>query len=164
MVELRPDPLGSDTRILFAEEPTGTITLLAVLEDEAAVDEHHYAALDLACQLLEEIRDDGWPAGGLGFDEPAAFIARFYPGRHDELTRRAARLGRTTLLARLRESAGLAAPAMTEHGGLSQDSVRIIDEYGARHADVADVAAYARALGGTLRLIVDLDGTEHIVL
>ncbi len=41
MVELRPDPLGSGSRILFAEEPTGTITLLAVLEDDAAVDEHH---------------------------------------------------------------------------------------------------------------------------
>ena len=131
-----------------------------MLEDEAAVDEHHYAALDLACQLLEEIRDDGWPGGGLGFADPAALhraVLSRPPRRADPPRGHA--LGRT---APPGPAAGEQAWRAGHDGArrTSQDGVRIIGEYGARHADVADVAAYARALGGTLRLIIDLDGTE----
>jgi hypothetical protein len=164
VLELRPDPLGSDPRILFAEEPTGTVTLLAVLEDDAAVTEHREAAIDLACELLEEIRDDGWPTDCLDFDDGDAVAARFFPGRGAELTRRAVALGRATSLTRLRERAGLSVPALAERGGPSQDTIGLIDEHGPRQADVEGVAAYARALGGTLRLTIDLDGTEHTIL
>jgi hypothetical protein len=161
VLELRPDPLGSDARILFAEEPTGTITVLAVLEDAAAVAEHHDAALDLACELLEEIRDDGWPTDSLDFADGDGFITTFFPARGPDLTRRAAALGRATSLTRLREGAGLTAAELAERGGLSHDAIGRIDRLGPGEADVGDVAAYARALGGTLRLIVDLDGEEH---
>ena len=42
---LRADPLGSGALIFFAEEPVGTLTLLSVLDDRHAVDEHHDAAV-----------------------------------------------------------------------------------------------------------------------
>lgn len=160
--ELRADPLGSDTRILFAEEPAATVTLLAVLEDEAAVAEHREAALELATGLLAEIRDDGWPADSLDFAEGDDFVARFFAGRGPDLSRRAAALGSATSLARLR-GAGLSATALARRAGLRPDIIMSIDRRPIRHADVARVAAYARALGGTLRLTIDLDGEEHVI-
>lgn len=161
--ELLPYPLGSDTRILFAEEPTGTITLLAVLEDEAAVAEHREAALDLAGELLEEIRDDGWPTDSLDFADGSGFAARFFPDRGPDLDRRAAALGRATSLASLRAGAGLTATELADRAGVSHDVITSIDRHGVLPADVTGLGAYARALGGTLRLIVELDGEEHII-
>lgn len=81
LLELRADPLRSDLRILFAEEPAGTITLLAVLEDPEAVSEHGPEAIKLAGDLLTEIREDGWPAdvGEVIFEDSGAFLARFFP-------------------------------------------------------------------------------------
>jgi len=162
--ELSPDPLASGVRILFAEEPTGTITLLTALEDAAASDAHRDTAIDIACELLQEIRDEGWPTESLGFDTADTLIERFFPGRGADLVRRAAALGRATSLGRLRKAAGLTATTLAERGGLSHDTIGRIDRHGARHADAGDLAAYARALGGTLRLTVDLDGREHTIL
>jgi hypothetical protein len=163
VLELRADPLGGDTRILFAEEPTGTITLLAVLEDDAAVTEHHDSAIDLACELLAEIRDDGWPTDSLDFADGDGLVAWFFPATGRDLTRRATALGRATSLTRLREGAGLTAAELAASGGLSDDVIGRIDRHGPAEADVGDVAAYARALRGTLRLSVDLDGEEHVI-
>jgi hypothetical protein len=61
LLELRADPLGGDARILFAVEPAGTITLLAVLESQEAVRRDRDTAIDLASGLLAEIREHGWP-------------------------------------------------------------------------------------------------------
>lgn len=164
VLELRSDPLGSDARILFAEEPIGTVTLLTALEDADAVDAHRDMAIDLAGELLAEMRDEGWPTDCLHFEDPAALIARFFPGRERELTRRAATLGTAMTPAGLRERAGLAVPELAERAGLSESVVASIETHGARHADAEDLAAYARAAGATLRLTVEVDGTEHIVL
>jgi hypothetical protein len=164
VLELRADPLGSDTRILFAEEPTGTITLLAVLEDAAAADEHHDAALDLACQLLEEIRDDGWPAESVAFADAESFISRFLPGRHPDVAARAAARAAAMTLTTLRDQASLSIARVAELAGLDQDQVKLLELRGAGYAEVEMLAAYARALGGTLRLTVELDGTGHIIL
>jgi phage shock protein A len=164
VLELRPDPLGSDARIFFAEEPIGTITLLTALEDTDAVIAHRDMAVELACELLEEIRDDGWPTDTLQIDDSTALVARFLPGRESELFRRATAFGTATTLARLREQAGLTVPELAERPELNESRVKRLELEGARGAKVEVLAAYARALGGTLRLTVDLDGAEHIVL
>jgi hypothetical protein len=163
VLELRPDPMGSDARMLLAEEPAGTVTVLVVLDDAAAVAEHRAAALDLAGELLAEIRAGGWPADGVDFADGDGFLTRFFPARGPDLARRAAGLSRATSLARLREQAGLTPAELAERGGPSGDMTGTIDRRGLLDADVGDVAAYARALGGTLRLTVDLDGTEHSI-
>jgi helix-turn-helix protein len=163
VLELRPDPLGTDVRILFAEEPTGTVTLLTVLADAAAVDEHRDAAIGLACELLEHIRDEGWPTESLEFEEGESFVTRCFAGRGPELTARATALGAAISLASLRERAGLAVAELAERASLSEAEVRAIEIRGARHPDIEAVAAYARALGGTLRLTISLDGTDYRV-
>jgi phage shock protein A len=61
LLELRADPLGTDTRILFAVEPADTVTLLAVLDGPDAVGQYGAQAVRLAGELLTEIREQGWP-------------------------------------------------------------------------------------------------------
>jgi hypothetical protein len=161
VLELRPDPLGSDVRILFAEEPTGTLTLLTVLADADAVDAHADAAIGLACELLEHIRDEGWPTESLQFEYGDALVARFLPGRGAELTARAAALGTAMTLAGLRERSGVTVTELAQRAGLDENLVKIIEQRSLGHADVEAVAAYARALGGTLRLTIGLDGTDY---
>jgi Helix-turn-helix domain len=161
--ELHADPLGSDARILFAEEPTGTITLLTVLEDASAVAEHRDLAISLACELLEQIRDEGWPTESLQFEGADSLVARFLPGRDAELAARAAALGTAGTLAALREAAGLTVEELARLAGLDENLVRHTEHRSLRHADVEVVAAYARALGGTLHLTISLDGTDRRV-
>jgi phage shock protein A len=161
VLELRPDPLGSDARIFFAEEPTGTLTLLTVLEDARAVAEHHDSAIDLACELLEEIRDDGWPTDSLEFGAADSFTTKFFPGRGPDLTARATALHAAILLTDLRERNDVSLPRLAERAGLNQGQAKLLELQGARHAHVEMLAAYARALGGTLRLTISLDGEDH---
>ena len=80
LLELRADPVDTDIRILFAEEPAGTVTLLAVLEGREAISEHGTEAIRLASDLLTEIRH-GWPADvdEVSFEDSAAFLARLSP-------------------------------------------------------------------------------------
>jgi phage shock protein A len=160
---LRADPLGSGALIFFAEEPVGTLTLLSVLDDAAAVSEHHDTAADLAGVFLEEVRDDGWPAEGLAFADPEVLAERFLPGRYPDLARRAAGRAAIVTLTTLREQAGLSMARVAELSGLNEGRVKLLELQGPGYGDVEVVAAYARALGGTLRLTVDLDGTGHIV-
>jgi hypothetical protein len=163
VLELRPDPLGSDARIFFAEEPTGTLTLLTVLEDARAVAEHHDSAIDLASELLEEIRDDGWPTDSLEFGTAESFTTSFFPGRGPDLTARATALHAATLFTDLRERHDVSLPQLAERAGLSPGQVKLLELQGAGEADVGVLAAYARALGGTLRLTISLDGTDYRV-
>lgn len=163
VLELSPDPLASGVRVLFAEEPTGTITVLTALENHEAVAAQRDMAIDLACELLEEIRDDGWPTESLQFEDGAALLARFFPGRREELTGRASAFGTALALGTLRERAGLTAPGLARKAGLSENIVQIMESDGTRHADVRAVAAYARALGGTLRLTISMDARDHLI-
>jgi phage shock protein A len=164
LLELRADPLGSGALIFFAEEPIGTLTLLAVLDDRHAVAEHHDAAFDLAGRFLEQIRDDGWPAGGLAFARPESFVTHFLPGRDADLDARAAARAATVTLTRLRDQASLSMAQVAELAGLGEGQVKVLELRGPAYGEVEVLAAYARALGGTLRLTVDLDGARHIVL
>jgi len=87
LLELRADPLGHDIRVLMALEPAGTVTLLAVLEGPDAVAEHGAQAIELADQLLSDIRAGDWPPADarrhadveMTFADPATFLARFFP-------------------------------------------------------------------------------------
>lgn len=161
VLELRPDPLGSDARIFFAEEPTGTLTLLTVLEDARAVAEHHDNAIDLASELLEEIRDDGWPTDSLEFGTADSFTTRLFEGRGPDLTARAAALPAAILLTDLRERRGVSLAQLAERAGLSQGQAKLLELQGPRDAHVEVLAAYARALGGTLRITISLDGKDQ---
>lgn len=161
--KLRADPLGPGALILFAEEPTGTLTLLTVLEDGHAVTEHHDAALDQASRLLEEIRDDGWPAEILDFAAADSLAERFLPGRGPDLAARAAARTATVTLTALRDQTSLSMARVAELGGLGEGQVKRLELQGPGNGDVELLAAYARALGGTLRLTIELDGTAHIV-
>ena len=61
LLELRADPLGRDVRLLLAVEPADTVTLLAVLDGEDAIAEHQAQAIELAGDLLTDIRAGDWP-------------------------------------------------------------------------------------------------------
>ena len=161
VLTLRADPLGSGALIFFAEEPVGMLTLLTALDDRHAVDEHHDAAVDLAGRLLEEIRDDGWSAESLDFDDPDALVARFLPGRGPDLAARAAARTATVMLTALRDQKGLSMARVAELAGLSEGQVKLMELRGPGSVEL--LAAYARALGGTLRLTIELDGTAHSI-
>lgn len=154
LLELRADPLGSDTRILFAVEPADTITLLAVLEGPEAISEHGAAALSLAGELLTEIREHGWPADvdPVLLADQAALLARFFPADDGAIARRAAVLASTLTLARLRVDRGLTIADVATRSGLSADRVAAIEQLGLRDARVHEAVALARALGARLEL------------
>ena len=187
LLELRADPLGSDARLLFAVEPAGTVTLLAVLDDLAAVGEHRAEAIDLAGELLEEIRAEGWPdadpetaaaetgapdaaaADGVVPDaanEPVAlagataFLDRYFAGRQSGITERAAVLATARTLADLRCARDLSIADVAARSGLPAGEVRQLESDGVRSADVGDLVRYLGALDSRLDLTVHLDRND----
>jgi DNA-binding XRE family transcriptional regulator len=154
LLELRADPLGSDIRILLAEEPSGTVTLLAVLEGLLAVSEHGARAINLAGDLLTEIRDQGWPSD---IDEvllagSAEFLARFFPADDGSIARRADVLAAMTSLSRLRADRNLTIDELATRSGLTRLRIDAIERDGLRTARVHEAVALARVLGARLDL------------
>jgi hypothetical protein len=85
VLELRADPLGAGIRILFAIELPGTVTLLTVLEGETAVRASRDTAIELAGELLAEIRaDDELGVTGPGSDEAGDIDARDTDAGHTD--------------------------------------------------------------------------------
>jgi hypothetical protein len=162
--ELHADPLGSGARVLFAAEPADTIVLLTVLENAEAVDQHEDAAIDAAADLLGQISDGGWPTAddepGLEFADADEFLIRFFPQARAEVRARAAALAGLTDLAALRAGRHLSVAELAGRAGLGTGAVAST-EADLPSAEVADVAAYVRGLGGTLRLTVNLEGEQH---
>jgi phage shock protein A len=155
LLELRADRLGSDIRILLAEEPADTVTLLAVLEGPEAVTEHGARATTLAGELLTEIRDDGWPADidEVVLTDPDEFVAGFFPAADaDGIARRADVLAAVTPLARLRADRHLTLEEVATRSGLPAHRVAAIERDGVRVARVHEAVALARALGARLEL------------
>ena len=158
LLELRADALGTDARLLLADEPAGTITLLAVLDDAAAVREHRDVAIGLASDLLTRIRATGWPSA----DDPAtaqvhvagsgAFLACYFPLDAAQVRDRAAELIAVASLRAQREDAGLSVADVAERSGLDPADISRIETQGLRDAPVGHVAAYTRALGRRLTL------------
>lgn len=164
LLELRADPLGSQARLLFAEEPAGTITLLAVLDDAAAVREHEAKALALAGELLGQIRESGWPpadedpaAREVCFAGSGAFLARFFPLSAARIRERAAELAAGTSLALLREARGVSLADMARLTGTTATDLRRLETSGLADAPPGSVSAYLRALGGRLTLTASFD-------
>ncbi|HXW87959.1 MAG TPA: helix-turn-helix transcriptional regulator [Streptosporangiaceae bacterium] len=154
LLELHADPLGSDIRILFAEEPAGTLTLLAVLEGPEAVTEHGRQAITLAGDLLTEIRDEGWPADidEVALANPAEFLARFFPDDDASIRRRAGVLAAMTSLSRLRADRRLTIDEVAAKSGLHRHRVQAIENDGLRTAHLHEAVALARVLGARLEL------------
>ncbi len=158
LLELRSDPLGADIRVLFAVEPPGTVTFLAVLDGADAISAHRDQAIELAGQLLTEIRDGSWPppdAGNAGngevcFDDPATLLTTFFPGHGAAVRARAAELAELGTLARLRQDRELSIADVATVSGLPEHRVWEIEHGGLRSAELHEAAAYVRAIGGRL--------------
>ena len=161
---MRADPLGGDIRLLFAMEPPDTATVLAVLEGEGAVRVHRDKALSLASDLLTEVRSGAWPPAQaasaadieLTFDDSAAFLARFFAASADGIRRRAAARADADTLAELRRRRGVSLADLAEATGITQERLWFIEDGGLRVAQVREVAACIRALGGHLDVSADL--------
>jgi len=174
LLELRADPLGADTRILFAIEPADTVTLLAVLDGAAAVSEHRHQAIKLAGELLEELRANGWPradAGGgessgaeLSFAYPGAFLATYFPHCETEVRRWSAQLAAASTLAAVRRRHRVALSELAERTGLPAIALRRLEYDDLGSAELADIAAYVRALGGRLRVTAEFDGEQQALV
>ena len=173
LLELRVDPLGADIRILLAIEPADTVTLLAVLDGSAAVSEHRRQATDLAGELLAELRANGWPradagagetsAAELTFAYPGAFLATYFPHCDAEVRRWSARLAASRTLAALRRQHRTSLDELAERTGLSATALRRLEDDDLGSAELADIAAYVRALGGRLRLTAEFDGEQQVL-
>jgi hypothetical protein len=154
LLELRADPLGSDVRFLFAEEPADTVTLLAVLEGPRAVSEHGAQAVILAGDLLTEVRDEGWPADidRVALADSAEFLARFFPADDGSIARRAAALADMKSLTRLRADLDLTIEEVSARSGLTRHRVEAIEREGLRAAQVYEAVALGRVLGARVDL------------
>ncbi len=165
LLELRADPLGTDISILCAIEPAGTLTLLAVLEGEAAVAEYRPAAIGLSAKLLDEVRTEGWPAetDQVTVADAGSFLERYFDGQQDAVTKRAVALAGQMTLASLRARSGLGLAELAEGAGLSEGELWALQDGDLRSARLRDIAAYVRALGGRLEVTAVIDGEPHIL-
>jgi hypothetical protein len=111
--------------------------------------------------LLAEIRDDGWPAESLEVTNPESFTTHFFAGRGPELTARAIALTAVTLLTDLRERHEMSMAQVAGRAGISEGQVKLLELRGAQDAEVEVLAAYVRALGGSLRLTASIDGQDY---
>ncbi len=169
VLELRADPLGMDIRVLFAVEPAGIATFLAVLDGADAISDHRDEAITLAGQLLTEIRDGSWPppdtdgteTGEVCFDDAATLLAKLFPDRDAPIRARAAELAGMDTLAGLRRKRELSSAEVARGSGLPENRVWEIEHAGLRSVEVHDAAAYLRALGGRLDLTATFGSGER---
>jgi phage shock protein A len=172
LLELRADPLGRDVRLLLAVEPADAVMLLAVLDGEDAVAEHRAQAIELAGDLLTDVRTGDWPPQDalraadleVTFADAATFLARFFPSDSGAIAERAATLAAAESLASLRGSNGMSLADLSVETGISEDRLRLIEAGGLRLAQVHEAVAYVRALGGRLTLTADLDESAAVTL
>ena len=164
VLELRADALGRDVRLLMAIEPADTVTLLAVLDGEEAIAEHHDQAIQLAGDLLADIRAGDWPPADaldaadleVTFADPSTFLGRFFPADTGAIAERAAILGVAQTLAGLRSGNGMSLADLATEAGISEERLHAIEARGLRVAEVHEAVAYVRALGGRLTLSAEL--------
>ena len=169
LFELRADPLGADIRVLFAVEPLGTVTLLAVLDGADAISDHRDEAIALAGELLTEIRAGSWTSaeaeatetGEVCFDDGATLLAKLFPDRDAAIRARAAELAGIGTLAGLRRKRELSIAEVARSSGLSEHRVWEIEHAGLRSVEVHEAAAYVRALGGRLDLTAEFGSGER---
>jgi len=159
LLEVRARPFAADVRLLCAVEPADTLTLLAVLEGEAAISSHHAHAIGLAGELLAEIRAQGWPAeiGEVAFAVTATFLQAFFPHLGSYMSARSAQLAAAGTIADLRRRRGLSLADIAAATGLSESELWKLETNDLRSARLEDLAAYVQALGGHLELTAVAD-------
>jgi hypothetical protein len=170
MLELHADPLGRDVRLLVALEPAGTVTLLAVLDGEDAITEHRGQAIRLAGDLLTDIRAGDWPPADadepadteVTFADSATFLARFLPSQASAIQARAGELAAALSVAGLRGNMSLA--ELAQKTGINVKRLAEIEEGGLRDADIREVGAYVRGLGGRLTLTAEMGPSAPVHL
>jgi hypothetical protein len=83
LMELRPGaPDDSGILILFGVEPPGTALLIAALEGDETIRDHHDEAVRLASEALRETRAGQAPeAAARTFDDAQSLLQEFLPGR-----------------------------------------------------------------------------------
>lgn len=172
LLELRADPLGRDVRLLLTLEPADTVTLLAVLDGEDAIAEHGAQAIQLAGDLLIDIRAGDWPPDGgddpadieVTFADAATFLARFFVADTGAIAAQAALLAVAQTLPGLRGSNGMNLSDLATETGIGEERLRFIEDGGLRAAEVQEAAAYVRALGGRLTLTAKIGESDPVVL
>jgi hypothetical protein len=158
--------------VLFAIEPAGTVTILAVLEGAGAVRVHRDAALGLAGGLLAEIRAGEWPPAQadspgdveLALADSAAFLDRFFAGGSVAVGRRAAARAGAVTISELRRRRGVSLADLAAATGISEERLWVIEDDGLRAAQIREAVACVRALGGQLDLTADLDDSAPEIL
>jgi hypothetical protein len=172
VLELRADALGRDVRLLLALEPADTVTVLAVLDGEDAIDEHRYQAIQLAGDLLTDIRAGDWPPADaldaadleVTFADSATFLARFFPADTGAIAERADALGVAQTLGGLRSGNGMSLADLATETGISEERLRVIEARGLRVAEVHEAVAYVRALRGRLTLTAEMADAAAVPL
>jgi hypothetical protein len=172
VLELRADALGRDVRLLLAIEPADAVMLLAVLDGEDAIAEHRAQAIELAGDLLTDIRAGDWPSADalsaadleVTFADAATFLGRFFPADSGAIAERAAALAVAQSLADLRSSNGMSLADLSVESGITEERLRFIEEGGLRVAQVHEAVAYVRALGSRLMLSADAGESAPILL
>ena len=169
LLELQADPFGTEIRILLAIEPADTVTLLAVLEGQESVIQYRPRAIQLAGELLDELRDNGWRAGdaaspAVAFADVASFLERFFPGSEDAVHRRSAVLAAASTLTGLRRRRGLSLADVADRTGMTARELWRLETDGLRSAALDDVAVYLRGLGCRLEITALVGGSGPVIL
>ncbi len=126
-----------------------------MLDGADAVAEYRTQAIELAGDLLADIRGGYWPPEearraadrAVLFADPASFLARFFPADSAVIRERSATLASAVSLAVLRSSRGVSQAELARQA-LSPERLRLIEKHGLRAAWVHEAEAIVRALGG----------------
>jgi phage shock protein A len=164
MMELRPGAPGhEEVGLLFVIEPQDTAVLVAWVENRGgSLDEYQDvlpgAAARLALAKSAPSAAEPSPAAFISYDADS-FLDEFFAGEETEVEIGAAALvarnrGRT--LAQARERTGLTQAHVAARMNVRLERVSAIERAEPGACEVRTLAAYVRALGGSLEIIADI--------
>ncbi len=171
MMELRPGAPGNEeVGLLFVIEPQDTAVLVAWVENRGgSLDEYQDvlpgAAARLALAKSAPSATELSPAAFISYDADS-FLDEFFAGEETEVEIGAAALvarNRGRILAQARERTGLTQAHVAARMGVRLERVSAIERAEPGACEVRTLAAYVRALGGSLEIIADI-GDERIRL
>jgi DNA-binding XRE family transcriptional regulator len=170
MMELRPGaPDDAEVGLLFVAEPADTAVMVAWVEDPGGTPAEYQEVIPVAVGRLEAARSAPPAAADatefVAYDSET-FLDEFFPGAETEVEVGAAALAarsRAHALVEVRERMGLTQTQMAMRMNIRQDRVAAIERAEPGATEVRTLAAYVRALGGTLEIIASIDD-ERIML
>ncbi len=168
LLELRPGTPGpGGIRIIFALQPPGTALLLAVLEDDDAVQDRYAEAAAAASGLLRQARAGQAPdAAEHTFAGGAPLLREFFPDSAAEVDAGAAALAariRGGTLAGRRIRLGLTQAEVAARMGVSPDRVAAIEHGESGATEIRTLASYVEALGGWLEITAEIAGERTVL-